>query len=221
MTAALSPGRRIVVLGAAVAFVVAGILLTNTIPAVEGLGDKVRLPIFHGGSTWVNLGVFTLLGLSALAHLVTGKRDLYRWAVGFRYVGAVLWIVNTVMGIIAAMQTWDFTGSQQSPLVVAQADPRLMAQVQLLVLVVGLLIVDRFIDSDGWKAALDVAFVAGMWWLLGTVLTSPEARALHPDNPVLNSGSEIQIPFFAILACLSVGALLLVWFVRDRMVRAE
>jgi hypothetical protein len=221
MTKALSPEKRIAVLVAALAAIIGAVLLTNAIPPVVGLGDKVRLPIFHGGSTWVNLGAFTLLGLFALSYLVTGRRDLYRWAVGFRVVAASLWIINTVMGMIAAMQTWDFTGSAQSPLIVAQADPRLMAQVQLLLLIVGVLILDWLLDNDHWKAVIDVAYVAGMWWLLGTVLSSPEARALHPDNPVLNSGSEIQLPFFAIVGALSLGVILFAWLVRDRMVRAE
>lgn len=222
MSKALSPEKRIAMFVMALAFIAGGILLTGTIPPVQGLGDKVRLPMFHGGATWVNLGAFTLLGVFAFAYILTGRRDLYRWTVGFRIVAAAMWVINTVMGIIAAMRTWDFTGSLQSPLVVAQADPRLMAQVQLLVLIVGVVVIDRFLlDSDWWRALLDVAYVGGMWWLIGSVLASPEARALHPDNPVLNSALEIQIPFFAIVGCLSLAAITLAWLVRDRMVRAE
>ncbi len=222
MIKALSPERRIAAFVMALALIIGGILLTSAIPPVQGLGDKVRLPMFHGGATWVNLGAFTLLGVCALAYVVTGRRDLYRWAVGFRIVAATMWIINTVMGLVAAMRTWDFTGSPQSPIVVAQADPRLMAQVQLLVLIIGVLVIDHFLlDSDWWRALLDVAYVGGMWWLIGSVLTSPEARALHPDNPVLNSALDIQIPFFAIVGCLSLAAITLAWLVRDGMVRAE
>jgi hypothetical protein len=38
---------------------------------------------------------------------------------------------------------------------------------------------------------------------------------------VLNSASDIQIPFFAIVGCLFVAACLVAWFIRDAMVRKD
>lgn len=222
MTKMLSPEKRLGVLGAGIALVVAALLLTNLIPPVEGLGAKVRLPMFHGGSTWVNMAAFTLMGVCALGYLVTDRRDLYRWAAGFRWVAAPLWLINTVLGVIAATSTWDFTGSRQSPLVVIQADPRLMAQFTLLVAVAALLLIDHVLESDKLRALGDVVFAALMWILLYVrVFGNAQARALHPDNPVLNSAMDIQLPFFAIVACLFGAAFLFAWVIRDSIARRD
>lgn len=210
---------RFAVLLGAIASIAGAVLLTEMIPPVVGLGETVRLPIFHGASTWVNLGAFTLLGVVALVALVTGRRELDGWTTGIRSVSAAMWLVNTALGAFAAMETWDFTGSEEGFLAIAQQDPRLIVQAQLLLLAGALLVAVGLVDGRRVKAAMDIAFVAVMWWLLGSALTSPGARVLHPDNPVMNSGPEIQLPFFAILAALSLGVLLLVWFARDLAVR--
>lgn len=218
----LSPEKRVGVCVAGIGLVVAALLLTNLIPPVEGLGDKVRLPMFHGGSTWVNMAAFTLMGLAALVYLVADRRDMYRWGAGFRWVAAPLWLVNTVLGVIAAMRTWDFTGSSQSPLVVIQADPRLMAQFTLLIAVIALLLIDHVLESDKLRALGDVVFAALMWILLYVrVFGNAQARALHPDNPVLNSAADIQLPFFAIVGCLFVASCLFAWLIRDSIARRD
>ncbi len=222
MSKTMSPEKRTVVMTAGIILVVAALLLTNLIPPVEGLGEKVRLPMFHGGATWVNMVTFTLMGLFALGYLISGKRDLYRWAVGFRVVAAPLWLINTMLGVIAAMQTWDFTGSTQPPLTVIQADPRLMAQFTLLLALAALLLIDRIVESDTLRALGDVIFAALMWIVLYVrVFANAEARALHPDNPVLNSAMDIQAPFFAIVGCLLVAACLFAWLVRDGIARRD
>lgn len=222
MVRMLSPGKRVAVFAGVVGFLLAALALTTFIPPVEGLGDKVRLPMFHGGSTWVNLGAFTLMGIAAFAYLVSGRRDLYRWSAAFRWVAAPMWLINTVLGVIAAVRTWDFTGSKSVPLVVIREDPRLMAQFVLLVLIVAVLLFDHIAETDGWRALGDLAYAATLWILMFVmVFENAEARALHPDNPVLNSAADIQIPFFAILGCLSVATLLAAWLVRDRMARTD
>ncbi len=221
MTRTLSPEGRVGVFLASVAFAVTAIMLTRLIPAVEGLGDKVRLPIFHGGSTWVNLIVFGIMGVFGLFYVVLGREDLYRWSAGFRGVAATMWVVNTVLGVIAAMSTWDFSGSQQAPISVIREDPRLMAQFQLLLLLAIVLIVQSMVESRGVRAFLDFAYASTMGIWLWIVLGSAQAKALHPDNPVLNSGSDIQAPFFAIVGCLLIAACLAAWLVRDHIARTD
>lgn len=219
MTRVLSPGGRIAVVLGAVGFIIAALLLTQAIPPVEGLGDKVRLPMFHGGSTWVNMMTFTLVGAFALLYLILRRPDLYRWETGFRWVAAPLWIINSVMGVVAAASTWDFTGSSASPLVVIREDPRLMAQFQLLVILLLVLILQWMFNNNVFRASLDLLYVVIFWLLLRGVFTNEAARALHPDSPVLNSASDIQIPFFAIVGTLFVASCLIAWLVRDAMVR--
>ncbi len=206
--------QLIAAIGGIVAFSAVLAYLIWTIPAVKGLGSKVKLPLFHGASTWVDLLLFTIMGVLALVYVFTRKDGLYRWVAGFRWVAAPLWLVNSVLGFIAALNTWDFTGSKESPIVAIRQDPRLMAQVILLLFVGILLLLDRLVlEKRLYKAIADVAFVGVMWALLGNVFLDPAKRALHPDSPVLNSGWEIKGPFFGIVACILVICLILVWLV--------
>lgn len=222
MPTMLSPEKRIAIFVGAVVFLIAAILLTQTIPPVEGLGTKVRLPMFHGGSTWVNLGAFTLMGLAGLGYLLTNRRGFYRWSAGFRWIAAPMWVVNTALGVIAAMRTWDFTGSKSAPIMVIREDPRLMAQFILLVVIAAVLLFEHIVATDKWRALLDAGYAVLLWVVLGVmVFGNAAAKALHPDSPVLNSGADIQTPFFAILAALSVATILGAWLVADKVARAD
>lgn len=198
----------IAVLAAVAAF------LVSRIPIVEGLGAKVRLPIFHGGSTWVNLAMFTLMGVMALVHLAVRRRSVYAWEYGFRAVAAPMWLVNSVLGVIAALNTWDFSGSKEPPLLAVRQDPRLMAQFWLLLGIFVLLALDWLVLEKRWQRSIaDLAFTVAMWVLISDLFLDPEKRALHPDSPVLNSGWEIRLPFFAIVACVFAIATILAWLV--------
>ncbi len=221
MKRALSPGARIALVLVAVGMPIAALFLTSLIPPVQGLGGKVRLPMFHGGSTWVNIAAFTLMGLLALGYLLFSGEDLYRWAAGFRIVAAPLWLLNSVLGVIAAARTWDFSGSSTTPLTVIRDDPRLMAQFQLLMLLIAVIAIDALLHNRKVRALADVVFTAAMWWMLAGIFLDPRARALHPDSPVLNSGSDIQLPFFGIVACLAIGVCAIVWLWRDHLLRTE
>jgi len=211
------PSRNVVLasVGAMVALAVAVFVLVMRLPEVVGLGSRVKLPIFHGASTWVDIMLFLLLGITAAIFLVRRDDATYAWVVGLRAVAMPLWAVNSVMGFIAAMNTWDFTGSSQSPLVVARQDPRLTAQLVLLLGVAIVLLLDWLVHEKRiHKAMTDLAFVALAAVMLSDIFLDPAKRALHPDSPVLNSGWDIKGPFFAIVAawfaCMLVGA----WLVR-------
>lgn len=57
---------------------IAAIVFALNYPAVENLGSKVRLPVFHGALTWANLMVFAALGIAALVYLIKGCDKAYR-----------------------------------------------------------------------------------------------------------------------------------------------
>jgi hypothetical protein len=210
------PSRNalIAALGAIVALAVFVAVLVIRIPAVIGLGTRVKLPIFHGGSMWVNLMIYLLLGIAAIVYLVRRDDASYSWVFALRSVGLPLWAVNSVLGLIAALSTWDFTGSKESPLSVARTDPRLMAQFILLIgagIVVALdwLVLDKRLH----KAIVDIAYVAVSTVLVSDIFLDPAKRALHPDSPVLHSGLEIQLPFYGIVAGWFAIMLLTTWLV--------
>jgi hypothetical protein len=188
--------------------------LLYTIPAVKGLGDKVKLPLFHGASTWVDLMLFVLMGITAIAYLVTRSDAVYAWEFGLRAIAAPLWLVNSVLGLIAALNTWDFSASKESPLSAVMQDPRLVAQMLLLLGVAMLLLLQWLVlDKRTHRAIADIIFVAVGIVLLSDIFLDPAKRALHPDSPVLNSGFEIKGPFFGIVVSVLGITLLLSWLV--------
>jgi hypothetical protein len=186
---------------------------TLAFPAVEGLGTKVRLPVFHGAMTWVNLALFSVLAILAIAFLATSRRALYSWIEAARFVAVPMWVVGSALGFMAALNTWDFTGSKASPLTVAAADPRLAAQFWIMMLGLGLLALGLLVDDRRWLAAADAGFVAVAWAILLRAILGP-GRALHPDSPVLNSEEIlIKLMFLGIVASVfvaSIGAVLVV-----------
>jgi len=214
------PSRNVVLisLGAMVALGAVALVLVMRLPEVVGLGSRVKLPIFHGASTWVDLILFVLMGVAALVYVVRRGDAAYAWEVGLRSVAMPLWAANSAMGFIAAMNTWDFTGSKQSPLVVARQDPRLTAQLVILLAIGVVLLLDWLVHEKRiHKAVTDLAFVGLATYMLSDIFLDPAKRALHPDSPVLNSGWDIKLPFFGIVAawfgCMLIGAWLARGFV--------
>ena len=209
-----SRSTTLVALGLALLFIVGSLVLTRSIPVERVLGTRIYLPIFHGASTWVDIMLFAIMGVFAVAHLATRRSDLYAWEVGFRAIASPLWLLNTGLGLMAALGTWDFTGSQSSPFAEAIKDPRLSAQFWLLVCLVLVLALITLLDKLWQKSVADLGYLAVMAVLLGDVLINPTKRALHPDNPVLNSGWDIKGPFFGIVACLLIAGVIIAWLVR-------
>ena len=193
-------GATVIGLGAALAF-------AATFPAVEGLGTKVRLPVFHGAMTWVNLMAFVALAGSALLSLISGRDVWYRWAEALRWIAVPMWLVGTVLGLLAALNTWDFTGSKATKLSVITADPRLMAQFWILVAGFAVVALMFLLRERFWHGVLDIAFVVTAWGLIARAILGP-GRALHPDSPVMNS-DEIRIKLLFIGMVISIAVALI------------
>ncbi len=204
----------IAAIGCMVTLSVIVFVLVMRLPDVVGLGSRVKLPIFHGASTWVDLMLFVLMGIAAIIY-VAGRSDrVYAWEVGLRAVAMPLWALNSVLGLVAALNTWDFTASKQSPLVVASQDPRLTAQLVLLLGIGIVLLLDWLVhEKRVHKALTDLAFVVVAAYLLSDIFLDPAKRALHPDSPVLNSGWEIKGPFFGIVTAWLGAMLIGAWLV--------
>ncbi len=82
------PSRNVVLaaLGAMLALAVTVFILVLRLPEVVGLGSRVKMPIFHGASTWVDIMLFVLLGIAALIFIVRRTDATYAWVVGLRAV---------------------------------------------------------------------------------------------------------------------------------------
>lgn len=217
----MRPSRNTIIVVSVATLAMLGLaaVLLFRVPVVQVLGTRVRLPLFHGAATWVTLVVFALMGVCSAAFLVTTamrspRLGLYAWESGFRTVGAALWIFTSALGLISALNTWDFTGSKTSPLSVVMQDPRLVATFWVLLALGVLLGLEGVLGKLWHKAVADLGFVLFAGVLIGDVLLDPVKRSLHPDNPVLNSGWDIKGPFFGMVAALFVAAMLVSWLAR-------
>lgn len=177
---------------------IAAVTCALNYPAVESLGAKVRLPVFHGALTWANLMVFVPFGIMALVYFFKGNEQAYRWVSALRIVTVSMWIVSTVLGFLAAMNTWDFTGSQTPMMELLMSDPRLVAQIVIGLCGIALFVLPLIVESKKVRALVDFIFVFGTGTGLSWAMTA--GKALHPDSPVLNSSDFIiKALFFAMV----------------------
>ena len=107
------------------------------------------------------------------------KREaVYGWAEAVRFVAVPMWVVGSVLGLLAALNTWDFTGSKSSPLTVAAADPRLIAQFWIMIAGLGVLALGLVTEERRWLAVADVGFVAFAWVVLMQAIWDPVVRCI-------------------------------------------
>ena len=169
-------------------------------PAVEGLGTKVRLPVYHGALTWATLIAFGFLLVAAVAHLIHASEKSWKRENALRWMVVALWTVGAVLGLIAAYNTWDFSASQSSIVAIMSADPRLVIQMVITLLGSIVLLLPLVFESTRLRAAADIVFALGSWALLFWAMNA--GKALHPDSPVLNSPEVgIKILFFMTVVC--------------------
>ena len=203
----LTPVTRRLLAAAIAVFAVAAGALTFVVPADVQLGTMVRLPIFHGASTWVNMALFALAGIFGLAYAATRRDSLYAWASAFRYLAVPWWIVNTVLGIVSMRLLWN---------VIDLSEPKLLATFGIMLGGGVVLAVDFGFQKRVLTGLADAVLAIGVWTLL---LSAREF--LHPDNPVMNSGPEIQIPFFGIVGSLLVAGVCAAVLIASRIPAEE
>lgn len=164
-----------------------------SIPPDAKLDTMVRFVMFHGASTWVNMGTFTLAGVLGIAYTL-GARRLLSWGEAFRWLSLALWIVNTVLGILSMKLLWGG---------ILWDEPRLLMTFGILAGSIVILALQLIFDHPRIPALLD-ALLAGVLWYL--VLMLP--NLFHPDSPVFNSGDPAFIVgFFGMVGTIALAAL--------------
>jgi len=208
--------KRIVLAGyVALAGLIASLLFAWRFPAVKGLGTRVRLPVYHGAMTWATLIALGALLLISLVYLIGTHEPAWRWESALRKTVVAFWLVGTVLGFVAAYNTWDLSAVQGSALRILAEDPRLVMQIVILCLGFILLILPLVTQSKRIRSVCDLAFVIVSALLLVWAMSA--GRALHPDSPVMNSPELlIKILFFMmvaghVIAIVGITSLLFVW----------
>jgi len=173
--------------------VVGCVISILSIPPDAMLGKMVRFVMFHGGSTWVNMGTFTLAGLFGLAYMF-GVRRALPWNEAFRWLSLGLWVVNTVLGILSMKILWGG---------ILWDEPRLLMTFGILAGSVVTLALQLIFDRPTIPAVCD-ALLAGSLWFLVLVLPN----LFHPDSPVFSSGDPaFIIGFFGMVGTIAVAVL--------------
>ena len=181
-------------------------VLVFAIPPDRSLGGLVRLVIFHGATTWVNLATFTLAALMSAAFLVTSRLGFYWWASAFRYVSLPLWLVNTMLGVISMRLAWG--GFEW-------AEPRLRMTFWVLLGALVVFAADFLVGNRRLTAVLDIGLAGVLWYMLMTT-----HNLAHPDSPVFASGSMIIAIFLGQVVACFVIAFILASFIRDWLARS-
>ncbi len=197
--------RTFLVVAATSGALLAAVMVAIMPPDVQ-LGKLLRLVVFHGGSTWVNMALFTLAGLVGIVFSVTRNRDVYLWESGIRYVAMPLWVFNTALGMVSSKLSWNVIDFQE---------PRLQATFWILLGSAVVLALDFTLEKDRVTALADSLLAIVMW---SAILLAP--NLIHPDNPVMNSGWEIKGPFFGIVGGWLVANLSIAALVRLKLSKA-
>lgn len=163
--------RRMLWAVIAVSTVAAAVLVFTTPPDVK-LGAMLRLVLFHGASTWVNLGTFTLAGVLGFGTLL-GVTRLVPYGEAFRWISLPLWGVNTVLGLVSMQLIWGG---------ILWDEPRLAMTFYVLAASVIVVAVQLIFGLPKLSALFDALLAAGLWT---AVLVLP--NLFHPDSPVFNS----------------------------------
>ena len=175
------------------------------VPPDAMLGYYLKLVLFHGASTWVNLLTFTAAGVLAIAFLVNSRPGTYAYSASARYVSFGLWIFNTALGMLSARLTWGDAFIRE---------PRLQASFWILLLLGLAIAIDIMMDKPRLHSAFDIAIMVAVWLF---VLVTP--KDIHPNNPVLASGWDIKAMFGAIVLTWGVAVFAFIRIWAERLAR--
>ena len=191
---------------------IASIALVMRFPPVVELEELVRLPVFHGALTWASFLLFLVMGLLGLWAYFRSSQQAYSWSQAIRYSVIALWILNFAMGLTIAGMFWDFSASQQSPLLYLAMEPRIRLQFAVAILGIAVMILPTIFDR--WRTLALFDGIYGLGTLVLTYIALNFGQSLHPSNPVMSSEEEIlRYTFFLVsfaLVLMCAGIVMLV-----------
>lgn len=175
-------------------------VLVALVPIEAQLGHRLKLVLFHGASTWVNLLAISAAGVLSAVFLTTRRPGACGWASAFFRVALPMWVLNGVLGVISMWLAWSKLYWQE---------PKMLMTLQLLVGLGAVLAVRLLAEDRRLPALADVALTGVMWWRVATV-----REVAHPDSPVFDSGFAIQALFLGQALAIVAFVVLLVALLR-------
>ncbi len=156
------------------------------IPLEKTLGNNLRLVYLHGAWVWTALIGFALAALFGMAALIKKRQWLFHSSNALGRTSLLFWVTYLPMSLWVMQANWGGFYFDEPRWRV----PMIYAIVGIL-LQVGLWLMQTPLIT----AAANVLYGAALWWSMANLHS-----VLHPDSPVMQSGSlRIQLFFGGLL----------------------
>jgi hypothetical protein len=195
-----SPAAMLVVLAVIFAAAVLG-------PNDRILGGNLRLILLHGAWVWTGMLLFAASALVGLAALGTRRSGLHAGSLVLGRAGLAFWLTYLPMSLLVMQLNWGGLYFDEP----RWSTPFSFAIIGTL-LQIGLLLINHKLVSS----TANLLFGVALWVSLQTT-----SSVLHPESPVSQSGSGIQLYFFLLLALTGLLGLQLAFFLYRRVKQAE
>lgn len=167
--------------------------ITIFAPLDKTLGGNSRIVYLHGAAIWTALLTFLAAAASGMIGLLTHRQDLHQWSRALGRSGLTCWVGNLLLSLYVMQANWNG---------LFLAEPRF--RIPLNFAIAGLLLQSglSFFPDIRWTSLANIGFGLALF-----VNMSQAQAILHPESPILKSGSpEIQIFFLILTACLLLAA---------------
>jgi hypothetical protein len=171
------------------------------------LGGNLRLILLHGAWVWTGMLLFAASALVGLAALGTRRPGLHAGSLALGRAGLAFWLTYLPMSLLVMQLNWGGFYFDEP----RWSTPFSFAVIGTLLQIGLLLINHRLISSTA-----NLLFGVALWVSLQTT-----SSVLHPESPISQSGSGIQLYFFLLLAMTILLGLQLAYFLYRRAKQAE
>lgn len=195
-----SPVAMLVVLVGIVAAAVLG-------PNDRILGGNLRLILLHGAWVWTGMLLFAASALVGLAALGTSRLGLHAGSLALGRAGLAFWLTYLPMSLWVMQLNWGGFYFDEP----RWSIPFSFAVIGTL-LQIGLLLINHKIVSS----TANLLFGIALW-----VSLQSTSSVLHPESPVSQSGTGIQLYFFLLLAMTGLLGLQLAYFLYRSVKQAQ
>lgn len=172
------------------------------IPAEQTLGTGIRLIYLHGTWIWTAIGLYILAAMAGLIAILSHKPVWHRRSTALGYAGLIFLITYLPMALYIMKTYWNgfFFSEPRWSVPFSLAIASLLMQIGL-----------RFIHQPVLTSLINLGYGV----ILVTNLFSLQS-VLHPDSPVMTSGSvSIRLAYgLLFFFVFSAGLLLTLWLYR-------
>lgn len=166
-------------------------LVTLFAPVEKDLGANARLVYFHGAWVWSGLVCFLLSGIAGMGGLLARRQAFQAWSKILGWTAMIFWLTYLPVSLLVMKLNWGGLFLDE---------PRW--RVPLAFAIVGVLLQAGLALLN--RPALTSLANAGFAAALGISLSNI-TNILHPDSPIFNASSDIQLYFISLLV-LSIAA---------------